>query len=75
MSVVVILSTHLVHALTGELTAEVRGPTGKIPVTIDARNDGKHTVVFTPREEGTRDFYNTSVLTVEMTIYSCSKGR
>ncbi|XP_076435753.1 filamin-A-like [Babylonia areolata] len=36
----------------GELTAEVRGPTGRIPVAIDARNDGRHTVIFTPREEG-----------------------
>ncbi|KAL8593939.1 hypothetical protein ACOMHN_021791 [Nucella lapillus] len=36
----------------GELTAEVRGPNGRIPVAIDAKNDGKHTVIFTPREEG-----------------------
>lgn len=36
----------------GELTAEVQGPNGKIPVAIDARNDGKHSVIFTPREEG-----------------------
>ncbi|KAH9498672.1 hypothetical protein Btru_007267, partial [Bulinus truncatus] len=36
----------------GELTAEVQGPNGKIPVAIDARKDGKHSVVFTPREEG-----------------------
>ncbi|XP_041356835.1 filamin-C-like isoform X2 [Gigantopelta aegis] len=36
----------------GELTAQVRGPSGKIPVAIDARNDGRNTVIFTPREEG-----------------------
>ncbi|KAK3780575.1 hypothetical protein RRG08_037514 [Elysia crispata] len=36
----------------GELTSEIQGPNGKIPVTIDARNDGKHSVIFTPREEG-----------------------
>ncbi|XP_012935156.2 filamin-C [Aplysia californica] len=36
----------------GELTSEVQGPNGKIPVAIDARNDGKHSVIFTPREEG-----------------------
>ncbi|ESP04923.1 hypothetical protein LOTGIDRAFT_229996 [Lottia gigantea] len=39
----------------GELTAEVRGPTGKIPVAIDARNDGRNTVIFTPRAEGHHD--------------------
>ena len=38
--------------LSGELSAEVRGPSGRIPVAIDARNDGRHTVMFTPREEG-----------------------
>ncbi|RUS80145.1 hypothetical protein EGW08_012102, partial [Elysia chlorotica] len=36
----------------GELTSEIQGPNGKIPVTIDARNDGNHSVIFTPREEG-----------------------
>ncbi|KAK7090869.1 filamin-C-like isoform X2 [Littorina saxatilis] len=36
----------------GELSAEVRGPNGRIPVAIDARNDGRQTVIFTPREEG-----------------------
>ncbi|GFO06181.1 filamin-c [Plakobranchus ocellatus] len=36
----------------GELTSEIQGPNGKIPVTIDARNDGKHSVIFTPREQG-----------------------
>ena len=30
----------------------MRGPSGRIPVAIDARNDGRHTVMFTPREEG-----------------------
>lgn len=40
------------EAGVGELTAEVRGPSGRIPIAIDARNDGRHTVFFTPREEG-----------------------
>ncbi|XP_076453914.1 filamin-A-like [Babylonia areolata] len=40
------------NAGLGELSAEVRGPSGRIPVAIDARNDGRHTVLFTPREEG-----------------------
>ena len=35
-----------------ELSCEVEGPGGKIPVTIDAPRAGKQTVVFTPREEG-----------------------
>ncbi|KAL8625534.1 hypothetical protein ACOMHN_014623 [Nucella lapillus] len=36
----------------GELSAEVRGPSGRLPVAVDARNDGRQTVLFTPREEG-----------------------
>ncbi|XP_053403623.1 filamin-C-like isoform X4 [Mercenaria mercenaria] len=36
----------------GELTANVHGPSQKVPVTIDARGDGKHTLIFTPKEEG-----------------------
>ncbi|XP_060565823.1 filamin-A-like isoform X3 [Ruditapes philippinarum] len=36
----------------GELTANVHGPSEKVPVTIDARGDGKHTLIFTPKEEG-----------------------
>lgn len=45
---------------TGELTAEVRGPSGKIPVAVDQRNDGRNTVIFTPREQG-RDTEETFV--------------
>ncbi|XP_059151967.1 filamin-C-like [Physella acuta] len=41
----------------GELTAQVQGPNGKIPVAIDARQDGKHSVVFTPREEGRHNIH------------------
>ncbi|XP_050393994.2 filamin-B [Patella vulgata] len=41
------------EAGNGELTAEVRGPSGhKIPVAVDARSDGRNTVIFTPRNEG-----------------------
>ncbi|KAL5004346.1 hypothetical protein ScPMuIL_017802 [Solemya velum] len=36
----------------GELTAIVHGPSSKIPVAVDSRGDGKHTLIFTPREEG-----------------------
>ena len=36
----------------GELTANVHGPSDRIPVTIDARGDGKHSVIFTPKEQG-----------------------
>lgn len=36
----------------GELTAEVHGPSYKVPVAIDSRIGGKHTLIFTPREEG-----------------------
>ncbi|XP_052784049.1 filamin-A-like isoform X2 [Mya arenaria] len=36
----------------GELTGNVHGPSDKVPVTIDARGDGKHTLIFTPKEEG-----------------------
>jgi len=36
----------------GELTAIVHGPSDKIPTTTDARGDGKHTLIFTPKEEG-----------------------
>ncbi|XP_052286746.1 filamin-A-like isoform X2 [Dreissena polymorpha] len=41
-----------VNAGPGELTANVHGPSEKVPVTIDARGDGKHTVIFTPKQEG-----------------------
>ncbi|XP_071084444.1 filamin-C-like [Haliotis cracherodii] len=41
----------------GELTAEVRGPSGKIPVAVDQRNDGRNTVIFTPREQGKHDIH------------------
>ena len=37
---------------SGELTANVHGPSEKVPVTIDARGDGRHTLIFTPKEEG-----------------------
>ena len=30
----------------------MRGPSDKIPVTVDSRGDGKHTLIFVPREEG-----------------------
>jgi hypothetical protein len=40
------------YLCTGELTANVHGPSEKVPVTIDARGDGKHTLIFTPKEEG-----------------------
>ncbi|XP_076095908.1 filamin-A-like isoform X2 [Mytilus galloprovincialis] len=36
----------------GELTAEVHGPSYKVPVAIDSRIGGKHTLIFTPKEEG-----------------------
>lgn len=37
----------------GELTAEVRGPTTTIPTAVETRPGGRHTLVFTPEEEGT----------------------
>lgn len=36
----------------GELTADVRGPTTKIPTAVETRPGGRHTLVFTPEEEG-----------------------
>lgn len=36
----------------GELTADVHGPSYKVPVAIDSRLGGKHTLIFTPKEEG-----------------------
>ena len=38
--------------IVGELTSTVHGPSEKIPVTVDSRGDGKHTLIFVPREEG-----------------------
>ncbi|XP_070173163.1 filamin-B-like isoform X5 [Littorina saxatilis] len=36
----------------GKMTAEVKGPSGLIPVTVDDSVVGRSTVIFTPREEG-----------------------
>ena len=36
----------------GELTAEVHGPSYKVPTAIDSRVGGKHILIFTPQEEG-----------------------
>ncbi|KAK3096080.1 hypothetical protein FSP39_022879 [Pinctada imbricata] len=36
----------------GELTAEVHGPSYKVPTAIDSRTGGKHILIFTPQEEG-----------------------
>ncbi|XP_062597927.1 filamin-C-like [Saccostrea cucullata] len=36
----------------GELTADVCGPTTKIPTAVEIRPGGRHTLVFTPEEEG-----------------------
>ncbi|KAL3847015.1 hypothetical protein ACJMK2_017952, partial [Sinanodonta woodiana] len=36
----------------GELTANIRGPGEKVPVTVDSSGDGKHTLIFVPKEEG-----------------------
>ncbi|XP_022288939.2 filamin-A-like [Crassostrea virginica] len=36
----------------GELTADVRGPTTTIPTAVETRPGGRHTLVFTPEEEG-----------------------
>ncbi|XP_076435464.1 filamin-A-like isoform X7 [Babylonia areolata] len=41
----------------GKLTAEVKGPSGLIPVTVDDSTVGRSTVVFTPREEGIHSVY------------------
>ena len=38
----------------GKMTAEVKAPAGLIPVTVEDSTVGRATVVFTPREEGTR---------------------
>lgn len=53
------INCYLLIVITGELTANVHGPSEKIPVTIDARGDGKHTVIFTPKEQGT--LYSTKI--------------
>ena len=37
---------------TGKMTAEVKSPSGLIPVTVDDSVVGRSTVLFTPREEG-----------------------
>ena len=44
----------------GELTAEVHGPSYKVPVAIDSRIGGKHTLIFTPKEEGINIFLTKS---------------
>nr|KAG5688121.1 hypothetical protein BaRGS_007580 [Batillaria attramentaria] len=36
----------------GKMTAEVKSPSGLIPVTVDDSVVGRSTVIFTPREEG-----------------------
>ena len=50
----------------GELTSTVTGPRYKIPVTVDSRGDGKHTLIFVPREEG-----NNKVLISGQPKYCC----
>lgn len=40
----------------GELTADIRGPSTKIPTAVETRTGGRHTLVFTPEEEGDVDF-------------------
>lgn len=40
----------------GELTADIRGPSTKIPTAVETRAGGRHTLVFTPEEEGDVDF-------------------
>ncbi|OWF47629.1 Filamin-A [Mizuhopecten yessoensis] len=36
----------------GELTADIHGPSFKVPTAVDSRGSGKHILVFTPKEEG-----------------------
>ncbi|XP_069103934.1 filamin-A-like [Argopecten irradians] len=36
----------------GELTADIHGPSFKVPNAVDSRGSGKHILVFTPKEEG-----------------------
>jgi hypothetical protein len=37
---------------SGNMTAEVKSPSGYIPVSVDESVAGRSKVVFTPREEG-----------------------
>ncbi|KAL8600676.1 hypothetical protein ACOMHN_006742 [Nucella lapillus] len=41
----------------GKMTAEVKSPSGLIPVTVDDSTVGRSTVIFTPREEGIHSIY------------------
>ncbi|KAL8594779.1 hypothetical protein ACOMHN_047497 [Nucella lapillus] len=36
----------------GKMTAEVKGPSGEVPSTIDDTMIGRNTILFTPRQEG-----------------------
>ena len=46
----------------GELTADVRGPTTTIPTAVETRPGGRHTLVFTPEEEGTFVYLSSAPL-------------
>ena len=54
-----LMQSHVAHSqvnppsvCSGKMTAEVKGPSGLIPVTVDDSTVGRSSVVFTPREEG-----------------------
>lgn len=58
----------------GELTADIHGPSFKVPNAVDSRGGGKHILIFTPKEEGMgpEDEKTVTVLHDWLSIIWCS---